>query len=1096
MAGNPLTSADLYQDQGHLKVLKKQIDDVNVSLEKTQATAAALFGKTKNLTFTKPGDQKQIAAATAEVDKLRKAEERLLTVQSDLGKEMAIVQERTRRQTAENRAAAKMALSSGDAHARLSAQLAILTMKWSQLTSEEKKNTAEGRRIVSQRKELIATLKQMEAAQGVHNRNVGNYSSALGGLWNTLKNLAAAYIGVTAAQRAFDTLFTQTKALDGLDKAYQQVIQDETELAKTRAFLSDITERYGTDVVGLSKSYLKFRVAANAANFTSDQTNDIFDKVAKSASFMGLSAEETQGVFKALEQIMSKGTVQAEELRGQLGDRLPGAFIIMSEALGVTTKELGDMMKAGNVLATDALPKFAAQLEKTYSLENVDRVDNLAAAQGRFRREITLLVEKIGAGSFFTGLFASLGNITGKIGEVIDYFRGVKKEAEGFGKSEADLNKILSDSTREFNGIIGALKRLEPQSAGRSKMISEINTKYGTYLSNLLTEKSSLEDIAKAQKEVNKAMQERALMEAFTKAVEPLQKRLGELGASFVELSITKAKMDEALATGNFSILDDQMNALREAPTAEARAFFDAVAKGLEPLSGTKAEDFIGIQSDAITTELAEIEKLYRDVAKRLSIDFDSLFTSSGGDAPGGGGIGDGLLKSELDRQKFLNSLREDGYEKEIRDLELFVQEKQSEYAKDADALLAIEEYFWRSKEEIQKKYGRDISVTPALPSLQVGRVTVRPEALQAEFDAEQAHAARIFDLQKHTELEIQRFKINQEIARLELILKLNSQNGKDLTDIERKRLQEVLALLKFNRKEITSSPDGPVDIFDLLGFSGLEDPERQAIGDAFAFAKDQALSYFDTIKELNDQQVEQSNNRVAEAQRSLQYEMDARAQGYADKVATAQKELALAKKAQEQALKQRQKIQKQELALNTALEASSLAVGIANTLKIGPLGIPLVAIMIGAFAAAKIKAFQLANKKTFGKGGLIDVEGGSHASGNDTPLGVNVGGRPAYVERKEKIAVFNKKVSQSMGSELPRIVQAINRGKFNDIYKRNERATEGVAMVNVGGYEADMSGTESRLDKMIRGQAARVVNNPDGSTTIYSPSHKTTIRR
>ena len=41
---------------------------------------------------------------------------------------------------------------------------------------------------------------------------------------------------------------------------------------------------------------------------------------------MGLSADQTSGVLLALQQMISKGTVQAEELRGQLGERLPGAL--------------------------------------------------------------------------------------------------------------------------------------------------------------------------------------------------------------------------------------------------------------------------------------------------------------------------------------------------------------------------------------------------------------------------------------------------------------------------------------------------------------------------------------------------------------------------------------------------------------------------------------------------------------------------------------------------------------------------------------------------------------------------------------------------
>ena len=61
---------------------------------------------------------------------------------------------------------------------------------------------------------------------------------------------------------------------------------------------------------------------------------NIFTAVAGAARVMGASADDARGIFTALEQIVSKGTVSAEELRGQLGERLPGAFQIAARRYG------------------------------------------------------------------------------------------------------------------------------------------------------------------------------------------------------------------------------------------------------------------------------------------------------------------------------------------------------------------------------------------------------------------------------------------------------------------------------------------------------------------------------------------------------------------------------------------------------------------------------------------------------------------------------------------------------------------------------------------------------------------------------------------
>ena len=94
---------------------------------------------------------------------------------------------------------------------------------------------------------------------------------------------------------------------------------------------------------------------------------------------LGRGTEDQRLAFLALEQMMSKGVVSAEELRRQLGERLPGAVSMMAEALDVTVAELQDMLKAGEVLSNEALPKFAQVLEQRFS-GSLERTFNRAGS--------------------------------------------------------------------------------------------------------------------------------------------------------------------------------------------------------------------------------------------------------------------------------------------------------------------------------------------------------------------------------------------------------------------------------------------------------------------------------------------------------------------------------------------------------------------------------------------------------------------------------------------------------------------------------------------------------------------------------------------
>lgn len=87
-----------------------------------------------------------------------------------------------------------------------------------------------------------------------------------------------------------------------------------------------------------------------------------FEQAMQFATVRGLGKDEMQGVMRAFEQMASKGKIQAEELRGQLGDRMAGAFQMFAAAMGVTTQELDNMMKKGEVLSDKVLPKVGDRM--------------------------------------------------------------------------------------------------------------------------------------------------------------------------------------------------------------------------------------------------------------------------------------------------------------------------------------------------------------------------------------------------------------------------------------------------------------------------------------------------------------------------------------------------------------------------------------------------------------------------------------------------------------------------------------------------------------------------------------------------------------
>ena len=91
-----------------------------------------------------------------------------------------------------------------------------------------------------------------------------------------------------------------------------------------------------------------------------------------------------------------------------------------------------------------------------------------------------------------------------------------------------------------------------------------------------------------------------------------------------------------------------------------------------------------------------------------------------------------------------------------------------------------------------------------------------------------------------------------------------------------------------------------------------------------------------------------------------------------------------------------------------------------------------LIAAMWGTFVGAKIKAGQVTSE-TYGEGGDFEVGGGTHASGNDTSLGVH-GGKERRVERGERVFIVNRRNSKKYSGILPTVIDSLNSGNFENM--------------------------------------------------------------
>lgn len=215
---------------------------------------------------------------------------------------------------------------------------------------------------------------------------------------NQLKSLAGTFQSFAASMGAGLGLYqlvsqmsSVAKELNTAKATLKNVSDSMADYNKSMTLARNLAKQYSQDMVSLMGNLASFQGSAKGTGIELSTVNDIFESLIKASAYFNLSSQQTSQVLTAVGQMMSKGTVQAQELKLQLANVLPGAFSRMAKAVGVTTSELDDLMSKGKLAAKDVLPKFADELNKM----TAGKIDTtgLQLSINRLKNTFTQLVE-------------------------------------------------------------------------------------------------------------------------------------------------------------------------------------------------------------------------------------------------------------------------------------------------------------------------------------------------------------------------------------------------------------------------------------------------------------------------------------------------------------------------------------------------------------------------------------------------------------------------------------------------------------------------------------------------------------------------------
>lgn len=232
-------------------------------------------------------------------------------------------------------------------------------------------------------------------------RNVDKSTKQLGIGFKQLGGIIGTYFGV----RTLASIRDASMQMDAINNRMNAAVGAGDNAANSIKFVREQSDRLGLSFKEASSAFAGFAASATRSGLTLEQTQGIFKGVAEAATAMKLSVADQSLVFRALEQMAAKGVVSMEELRGQLGERLPGAVQIFAKSLGVSNAEFLQMVQNGQV-GVQELVKFGDALSQEFGQSAVDASKMAVAATNRFGNALFDLSVKVGQNTGAMGAYS------------------------------------------------------------------------------------------------------------------------------------------------------------------------------------------------------------------------------------------------------------------------------------------------------------------------------------------------------------------------------------------------------------------------------------------------------------------------------------------------------------------------------------------------------------------------------------------------------------------------------------------------------------------------------------------------------------------
>jgi tape measure domain-containing protein len=305
---------------------------------------------------------------------------------------------------------------------------------------------------------LRASIRRHNRGLAEANRRTRSLNFSQRALGDSTRNMARQYLSVFA-------LFEGTRAINRIGQDFEGMRASmllssgsAAQATKDLAFVNGEAKRLGLNLKDATDGFTKFQLSAKG-KLDRGETRQLFTGFSEFATAAGVDKFRYEKGLQAIQQMMNKGQIMAEELKNQLAEQIPGSLQAFEKALGVTSSELFDMMERGELMAEDVLPKVGlAMAEMAREGGALDaQLASTRVAQGRFTTFAQEGADTIFTNGYSQGFASLLRSLSEGIGDSSDGLKGLGKAYQLFFNVVEKASEILIPIVSALFSVIGGL---------------------------------------------------------------------------------------------------------------------------------------------------------------------------------------------------------------------------------------------------------------------------------------------------------------------------------------------------------------------------------------------------------------------------------------------------------------------------------------------------------------------------------------------------------------------------------------------------------------------------------------------------------------